>query len=138
MRSWIVASVAVIALAGCGGADRRAPSALPVVSWQHACGRFARHDSDLRSLAYTFRLDPYLPTRSTVAVSRVRTDVAALKPYLTHGERIGLGRYLTGVDSVELGIEAYLAGDVRGARENLSDGVADLDASRLTALCRGG
>jgi hypothetical protein len=138
MRSWIGASVAVIALAGCGGADRRASSALPVVPWQHACGRFARHDSDLRSLAYTFRLDPYLPTRSTVAVSRVRTDVAALKPYLTHGERIGLARYLTGVDSVELGIEAYLGGDVRGARENLSDGVADLDASGLTALCRGG
>jgi hypothetical protein len=58
-----------------------------------------------------------------------------LKPYLTHDERIGLGRYLTGVDSVELGFDAYRAGDVRGAAGNLDDGVGDLDASGLSSLC---
>jgi hypothetical protein len=134
----MAASVALVALAGCGGAHRRPSKASAGAPWHEACGDFAQHDPELRSLAWTFRLDPYLPTQSAAVVRRVRTDLAMLKPYLTHGERIGLGRYLTGVDSVELGIDAYLSGDVHGARQNFSDGLADLHASGLTGLCARG
>ncbi len=141
MRIWMAACVALVALAGlagCGGGHRQRSAARPVAPWQETCGRFAQHDSELRSLVWTIRLDPYLPSGAAAAVTSVRTDLATLKQYLTHHERVGLGRYLTGVDSVQLGIDAYLDGDVHGAQQNLSDGVADLDASGLTPLCARG
>jgi len=135
MRISMAASVALVALAGCGGAHRHPPSAPPVQAWRSVCGRFAQHDVQLRSLVWTSRLHPYVPAQARTAVTRVRADVVNLKPYLTHDERIGLGRYLTGVDSVEIGFDAYLAGDVRGATKDLGDAMGDLDASRLSSLC---
>ena len=141
MRSWMAVSVTLVALvglAGCGGTHPQRSAARPVAPWHEVCGRFAQHDSELRSLVWTVRLDPYLPSGAAAAVSSVRTDLATLKQYLTHHERVGVGQYLTGVDSVQLGIDAYLNGDVHGARQNLSDGVADFDASGLTPLCARG
>ena len=135
MRISMAASVALVALAGCGGAHRHATSARPVQAWRSVCGRFVQHDVQLRSLLWTSRLHPYVPAQARTAVTRVRADVVNLKPYLTHDERIGLGRYLTGVDSVEIGFDAYLAGDVRGATKDLDDAMGDLDASRLSSLC---
>jgi hypothetical protein len=131
----MAATVVFVALAGCGGAQRRPPSAPPVQAWGSVCGRFAEHDVQLRSLVWTSRLHPYVPAQARTAVERVRADLVTLKPYLTHDERIGPGRYLTGVDSVELGFDSYRTGDVRGATENLDDGMGDLDASGLSSLC---
>ncbi len=135
MRTWIAASVAVVALAGCGGAHRRPPSAPPIRAWHSVCGPFAAHDLQLRSLVWTSRLHPYVPAQARTVVKRVRADLVSLKPYLTHDERVGLGRYLTGIDSAELGFDAYRTGDARGATENLDDAVGDLDASGLSSLC---
>jgi hypothetical protein len=135
MRIWMAASAALVALAGCGGAQRHPPSAPPVQAWHSVCGRFVQHDVQLRSLVWTSRLHPYVPAQARPAVTRVRADLVTLKPYLTHDERIGLGRYLTGVDSVEIGFDAYRTGDLRGATEDLDDAMGDLDASGLSSLC---
>ena len=135
MRIWMAASVLLAILAGCSGAHRRTPPLPAVQKWDAVCGRFERDDFKLRSLAGTFLLDPYSPTGASTVVTRVRADVQTLELYLTHAERIGLGRYRIGVDSVQQGFDAYLAGDPRGAQDNLKDGIADLDASRLTSLC---
>ncbi len=135
MRTWIAASVALVVLAGCGGAHRQLPSAPPVQAWHSVCQRFAEHDVQLRSLVWTSRLHPYVPARARTAVKRVRADLVTLKPYLTHDERIRVGQYLTGVDSVQLGFDAYGTGDVHGATESLDDGMGDLDASGLSSLC---
>ena len=135
MRTWMAVSVLLLILGGCGGTDQRGPPMLAVQKWDGVCGRFERDDFKLRSLAGTFLLDPYSPTETSTIVSRVRADVETLEPYLTHAERIGLGRYRIGVDSVKQGFDTYLTGDARGAQDNLRDGIADLDASRLTSVC---
>ena len=135
MRARITVSVLILILAGCGGVHRQASPVQAVQRWHSACGSFSQDDAVLHSLGGAFRLDPESPSETRSAVSRVRSDMEALKLFLTHDERIGLGRYGTGVDSVERGVNAYLAGDLRGARQNFTSGVADIDASGLPPVC---
>jgi hypothetical protein len=134
MRIRMAVGVLLVILAGCGGAKRRSP--VPAVrGWHSVCGRFSQDDFKLRSRVWTFGLDPYSPSDTSTVIGRVRADLETLERYLTHAERIGLGRYRIGVDSVERGFDAYQTGDVRGARDNFNDGIADLDASRMTSVC---